>query len=192
MAAHYRKYQNQGPSYYGDLDEADETLLVYEMEQENNGSSFALSRSSIFINSQPKEWEDAYKTLAETLGLDADHAIPPIPRPNPTPLSAASSHSGSAAEKRKATENDAPVDTDMADGATTTMSSKRLKTDRDENGNEDNLRPPPITQLPPLLSVLQPSDVASPSMLTKQEMESVLLQLRKRAVLEEYLGDSKA
>jgi pre-mRNA-splicing factor ISY1 len=144
------------------------------------------------IKGRLKEWEDAYKTLAEALGLDADGAVPPIPRPNPTPLSVSTSHSGTAAEKRKTTENDEsddPADADMADGTVT--SSKRLKTDSDANGNgnQDDSRPPPIFQLPPLLSVLQPSDVSPPKMPTKQEMESVLLQLRKKAVLDEYLGD---
>jgi len=35
---HYKKYQNQGPSYYGDLDEADDELLSYEVDAENEGS----------------------------------------------------------------------------------------------------------------------------------------------------------
>ncbi|KAF9516835.1 hypothetical protein BS47DRAFT_1340452, partial [Hydnum rufescens UP504] len=179
VATHYRKYQNQGPSYYGDLDEMDDTLLAYEVEQENN------------------EWEEAYKTLAETLGLDADHGIPPIPRPNPTPLSVVTSHSESGAEKRKAMETDDPPLVDTIDSVpttpATTTTTKRLKTTdgHDENGDQGDPPPAPAIQLPPLLSVLQPSDVAPPSMPTRQDMESVLLQLRKRAVLEEYLGDSK-
>lgn len=47
-------------------------------------------------------------------------------------------------------------------------------------------------QLPPLLSVLQPSDVAQPVLPTRVELEGALLELRKRALLEEYVGDSKA
>ena len=35
---HYKKYQNQGPSYYGDLDEAEDELLSYEVDAENEGS----------------------------------------------------------------------------------------------------------------------------------------------------------
>ena len=35
---HYKKYQNQGPSYYGDLDEAHDELLSYEVDAENEGS----------------------------------------------------------------------------------------------------------------------------------------------------------
>ena len=35
--AHYKKFQNQGPDYYGDLDEADGTLLQYEKDAEEAG-----------------------------------------------------------------------------------------------------------------------------------------------------------
>lgn len=59
--------------------------------------------------------------------------------------------------------------------------------DDDEAANEQ--RAPQVTnQLPPLLSVLQPSDVAQPVLPTKAELEGVLLDLRKRALLEEYVG----
>lgn len=46
--------------------------------------------------------------------------------------------------------------------------------------------------LPPLLSVLDPSDVAPPKLPTKAEMEQVLLDLRKRALLQEYVGEDGA
>ncbi|KAG8692838.1 NineTeen Complex (NTC) component [Ceratobasidium sp. 394] len=42
---------------------------------------------------------------------------------------------------------------------------------------------------PPMLSVLSPADLQHPKMPTKEEMEGVLLALRKRALLEQYLGD---
>ena len=35
---HYKKYQKQGASYYGDLDEAEDELLAYEVDAENEGS----------------------------------------------------------------------------------------------------------------------------------------------------------
>src|SRR5260370_333094 len=46
-----------------------------------------------------------------------------------------------------------------------------------------------VIRLPPLLSVLTPADVQPPDMPTKEEMEGVLLELRKRSLLEEYLGE---
>jgi pre-mRNA-splicing factor ISY1 len=35
--SHYRAFLNQGPAYYGDLDEADGKLLEYEREAEDTG-----------------------------------------------------------------------------------------------------------------------------------------------------------
>ena len=37
VLAHYKKFTNQGPAYYGDLDEADGKLLTYELEAEEEG-----------------------------------------------------------------------------------------------------------------------------------------------------------
>jgi pre-mRNA-splicing factor ISY1 len=52
--------------------------------------------------------------------------------------------------------------------------------------NTDSTNPSPH---PPMLSVLSPADLQHPKMPTKEEMEVVLLALRKRALLEQYLGD---
>ena len=40
VLAHYKKFMNQGPAYYGDLDEADGKLLAYEREAEEEGKAF--------------------------------------------------------------------------------------------------------------------------------------------------------
>jgi len=147
---HYKKYQNQGPSYYGDLDEAEDELLSYEVDAEN------------------EEWDDAYAALAKTLGLGPEASIPPIPRPTPTALNA--------------TINGGPL------GKTPTSDGESMVVDGDESASEQ--RTPQVTnQLPPLLSVLQPSDVAQPVLPTRAELEGVLLDLRKRALLEEYVGE---
>ena len=37
VLAYYKKFMNQGPSYYGDLDEVDGKLLAYEQEAEDEG-----------------------------------------------------------------------------------------------------------------------------------------------------------
>lgn len=41
--AHYKKFQNQGPEYYGDLDEADGSLLEYEKAAEEAGKEILAS-----------------------------------------------------------------------------------------------------------------------------------------------------
>ena len=42
--SYYKKFTNQGPAYFGDLDESDETLLEYEREAEDEGMSESLFR----------------------------------------------------------------------------------------------------------------------------------------------------
>lgn len=37
--AYYKKFTNQGPAYFGDLDEADGRILAYERSAENEGMS---------------------------------------------------------------------------------------------------------------------------------------------------------
>lgn len=39
VLAHYKKFMKQGPAYYGDLDEADGKLLIYEREAEEEGKT---------------------------------------------------------------------------------------------------------------------------------------------------------
>lgn len=53
-----------------------------------------------------------------------------------------------------------------------------------DGDNPDSTNPPP-----PMVSVLSSADLQHPKMPTKEEMEGVLLALRKRALLEQYLGD---
>lgn len=36
----YKRFMNQGPAYYGDLDESDGSLLQYEMNAEEEGMRF--------------------------------------------------------------------------------------------------------------------------------------------------------
>ena len=46
----------------------------------------------------------------------------------------------------------------------------------------------PHQQMAPLIPVLSAADLAPPRLPTRQEMENVLLDLRKKALMEEYLG----
>lgn len=131
--------------------------------------------------------------MAKTLGLGPDAAVPPIPRPAPTALNKAIAQAAvdSSREKRKLTDGSGE-DIEPEDGTAADDSSKRTKTDSSspaQDGIETN-QPLVINQLPPLLSVLQPSDVQPPTLPGKAEMEGVILQLRKRALLEEYVGDA--
>ncbi|KAG9011826.1 NineTeen Complex (NTC) component [Tulasnella sp. JGI-2019a] len=145
--AFYKKFQNQGPDYYGDVDEADETLLAYEKKAEE------------------EDWNDAYNNLAETLGLPLDGlAVPKIPRPDPKPLTGADS-----APPLSITNGEGEPDSEMV-------------------AAEKEPSAPQKMVVPPALAFLTADELTPPVMPTKADMEKVLLDLRKRALLEEYLG----
>ncbi|CAE6343061.1 unnamed protein product [Rhizoctonia solani] len=141
VLAHYKKFIDQGPTYFGDYDEDNEELLQYEIESEK------------------AEWENAYQNLKTSLELPDDSPVPKIPRPDPIPLS-----------KITAQLSQPGGDTAMTDG---------------DGNNTDSTS----TLHPPILSVLSPADLQHPKMPSKEDMEGVLLALRKRALLEQYLGD---
>jgi len=148
--AFYKKFQNQGSEYYGDLDEADETLLQYEKAAEED------------------EWTNACRSLAHSLGLPLDGlTVPKIPRPDPMPLMGPNGEPIPASEAQG---GDQAADVEMA-----TAGDKPL----------------PKTVVPPSLAFLTAEELAPPVMPTKAEMEAVLLDLRKKALLEEYLGKGK-
>lgn len=57
VLAHYKRFMNQGPAYYGDLDEADGKLLTYEREAEEEGKAFVLyvgAGNLIYSNFNPQ------------------------------------------------------------------------------------------------------------------------------------------
>lgn len=60
----YKKFLNQGPAYFGDLDEqnTEENLVEFERSAEED------------------EWQEAYTNLKEALGLPEDDPVPPMPR----------------------------------------------------------------------------------------------------------------
>ncbi|KAE9409797.1 Isy1-like splicing factor [Gymnopus androsaceus JB14] len=147
--AYYKKFMNQGPAYYGDLDEEDGTLLESERLAEE------------------EEWEEAYTTLREALGLPEDEPIPKISRPEP-PVS--STGDGSSAldsgpppsDKRPKTSS-APADQSQAHLHALTAAS--------------------------YIPFLSADNLLPPKMPTRVEMEQTLLDLKKKALVEEYFGD---
>jgi len=173
----YKKFLNQAPAYFGDLDEADGELLKYEVAAEQ------------------EEWEEAHAHLREVLGLLSDKLpTSPIPRGISVPSSSITPQDtlppAASDGKRKASDEDgAPAP--ESDGELV----KRSKPDA----------PVPISNAPqadtgatafaharaaatyiPFLSV---ESLLPPKMPTKGEMEGVLLELRKRALVEEYFGN---
>lgn len=175
----YKKYTNQGPAYFGDLDEADGELLKYEEAAEEAG------------------WEEAHTHIREVLGLPDDTPLPQIPRGATAPLSTVtpSDNPPPAAPdgKRKAPD-------DSRDGTQVPESDGELA----KRSKPGLLVPPPpdVTHADTAATTLAHARAAAahipflsvesllpPKMPTKEEMEGVLLELRKRALVEEYFGN---
>ncbi|KAL0564050.1 NineTeen Complex (NTC) component [Marasmius crinis-equi] len=167
--AFYKKFMNQGPGYYGDLDEND-TLLEYEREAEN------------------EDWEEAFISIRESLGLPDDTPTPSIPRPAPTaPTTNTDTNGSKSTTKRKAPDPDSASDDPK-------RSKKTFPTPGSLTTAPSDLDPDPAAAhahaAATYIPFLEPEILMPPKMPTRQEMEDLLLELRKRALVEEYFGDS--
>jgi pre-mRNA-splicing factor ISY1 len=181
--AFYKKFMNQGPAYFGDLDEADGKLLEYERQAEE------------------EEWRDEYTNVRETLNLPLDDPIPPIPRgssasSSPLPSNGLSPPQPVVNAKRKAHEEDVEMDTVDAEAAAPDQAKRFRKTESDgtakadiiSNGGADSIRSH-ANAAAAYLGFLSPEDLLPPTLPTREEMEGVLLALRKQALVEEYFGE---
>ncbi|KAG6818248.1 hypothetical protein H0H93_006559 [Arthromyces matolae] len=164
--AFYKKFMNQGPSYFGDLDENDGRLLAYERSAEE------------------EDWEDAYSNLRESLGISTDEPIPKLPRSDhtssPPLVDGASGAHGDDVDMASPDGDSNSKQQNQSDGSTST--------------------PTPLAEDPAhahaaaaasYIPFLRPEDLLPPKLPTRQEMETVLLALRKKALLEEYFGEEK-
>ncbi|KAF8064871.1 Isy1-like splicing factor [Lyophyllum atratum] len=185
--AYYKKFMNQGPSYYGDLDEEDGTLLEYERQAEEEGTpTRPFFRRNKKPDESPSDWEEAYSNVRETLGLSSHDPLPKVPRPHHT--ASPSSHvaaQGPSSKRKTADEED-------VDMAPPDEKPKRSKSDD---------RTPPLPAIDTdaahthaaaaasYIPFLETEHLLPPVMPTRQEMDAVLLTLRKKALVEEYFGE---
>ncbi|KAI0318668.1 Isy1-domain-containing protein [Amylostereum chailletii] len=180
----YKRFTNQGPAYFGDLDETDGSLLRYEQEAEQ------------------ENWNAAYANLREALGISTEEPPPPMPRPTNPPASALSTTDQPPQAKRKAPE-DNPPSTEPHDPSSTASpthgdSAKRSKTDAppipvpalagDANDTRSMLEAH-ARSAAAFIPFLDAEALMPPTMPTKAQMEGVLLELQKRALVEEYFGN---
>ncbi|PCH35070.1 Isy1-domain-containing protein [Wolfiporia cocos MD-104 SS10] len=182
----YKKFTSQGPVYFGDLDEADGTLLEFEMRAEE------------------EEWEDAYSHLRSALDMPTDEPIPKIPRATKkaatvtvTDLSDVEPPPASDA-KRKAPDGDTGEDIVMDQG-TADEHAKRPRTDAPSTAAGDNAAVSPqeaalsfarVTAA--FIPFLSSENLLPPKLPTREEMETFLLDLRKKALVEEYFGEERS
>ncbi|KAG6899555.1 hypothetical protein C0993_009263 [Termitomyces sp. T159_Od127] len=174
--AFYKKFMSQGPSYYGDLDENDGTLLQYERAAEE------------------QDWEEAYSNLRETLGLSTDDPIPKIPRPDQSTLSPSQRHAQNSSTKHKTINGD-------EGGNDVDMASPEDDLERPNKSEESEPTGTPAVMdaahahaaaAASYIPFLVTENLLPPKMPTRQEMETVLLDLRKKALMDEYFGEEKA
>jgi pre-mRNA-splicing factor ISY1 len=140
------------------------------------------------------DWEEAFANVRETLGLPSDTLVPPIPgQVSAQPSVTQSSTTSQANGKRKTTDGDS--DNGMNG---TRDDSKRTRT---EGESEPTTVQTPSTTVDSarlhaqtaasFIPFLQTEHLLPPKILSHDEMESILLQLRKKALVEEYFGDGK-
>lgn len=198
---YYKKFMNQGPAYYGDLDEADGKLLDFEKDAEEEGAAYSrfvkLFTQNLFFFFDPSgflEWEEAYSNLRGALGLPTDITIPKIPRPNTVSSAPSSSSLPSITHaKRKASDEDGDVEMPSVNENET--DSKRTKTQPGTAAStivsdpKSDLALQHAHAAAAYITFLDPDHLLPPKMPTRDEMEGILLELRKKALVEEYFGD---
>ena len=128
------------------------------------------------------DWDNACSRLVDLLELPEDATVPPFPKAN-VPATATSSTN---AQKRKATDDDV----EMTETSTESESDKRTKVDGQgaEAGSESNGNTDASTAaaLASFFGVLDQASMEPPKQPTKEELEVILLDVRKRSLLAEY------
>lgn len=147
----------------------------------------------LFTDVSCPDWEEAFANVRETLGLSSDTPTPPIPGQAAQPSIKQSSVISQATSKRKTAdgESDAEMNGSRDD-------NKRTKTEGESDpiitetpaATEDSARLHAQTAAS-FIPFLQTEHLLPPKMPSHDEMESILLQLRKKALVEEYFGDGK-
>lgn len=147
------------------------------------------------ISSNPyAEWEDAHAHIRRTLGLPEDDPTPKLPRPSPTAAVTITDHTNGTTPPQTDSKRKAPdADVVMDDAAV----SKRPHIDGQANTGAAAASAEDTAMLharttAAYIPFLDADDLVPPKMPTTQEMEKFLLELRKRALVEEYFGEQES
>lgn len=184
---------HQGPAYFGDLDESDGKLLEFEKVAEEEGvfrvDSITYKALTICDDAKSSDWEEAYANLKAALGLPTESLTPKLPRQNSEVLR----HSANSTSvtppnqaKRKALDED--NDAGMSDPIEESVkrskkhsSAVALPSDGTSDPQMEHARAAAA-----FIPFLTPENLLPPKLPTREEMEGVLLNLRKQALVEEY------
>ena len=159
----------------------------------------ARSVTSFHTNVTAAEWEDAYNHLRTVLGLPTDEPIPPIPRPAKSAATLSITdvgQTGPPEPKRKAPDEDGDVEM-PSDAPAPAEAAKRTKTVKGDAAAAASQTDAPTSNEAMLahakrtaayIPLLEPEVLMPPKLPTREEMEGFLLELRKKALVEEYFG----
>jgi pre-mRNA-splicing factor ISY1 len=147
------------------------------------------------INSQSPEWTEAYRSLQEALGLEANDTIPKLQRPQQTKtIINVTDHTveETSVQKRKHSA-DEDVHMPAEPNAPPDDPSKRPKLNGSKLEPNGQAAPYDVSKVhakaaAAYIPFLTEEMLKPPKMPTRDEMETVLLGLRKKALVEEYFG----
>ncbi|WWC88477.1 uncharacterized protein L201_003388 [Kwoniella dendrophila CBS 6074] len=182
--ASFQMFRHQGPSYYGDEDEMDSKLIEEEEE---------LSK---------QEWEEAAAASAKMLNVESAGDLPAYPIASSStsaPVATLTSTSSSSTKRKASTTQEATSEInadDQIEGETSKKSKSELTNDdKTTNGTEipvlpaqsiDEIMKNQQSKALSFLSMLDPKSLQFPVLPNQREMEGVLLEVRKKALREEY------
>ncbi|KAH7883122.1 Isy1-like splicing factor [Phlebopus sp. FC_14] len=175
--AYYKKFMHQGPAYFGDLDETEANAVLLEYERE----------------AEEAKWRDALAHIYEILNRPLEDPIPAMPgrsskvlRPLPTDSSMTN-----VLKRKKSFDDASQVTNAEADHPPDT--AKRPRTDL---APADGVSVLPQTAMQThaqmaasFIPFLPPAALLPPELPTRDEIEGVLLRLRKEALVNEYFGE---
>ncbi|KAK8858666.1 hypothetical protein IAR55_002895 [Kwoniella newhampshirensis] len=183
--ASFQMFRHQGPSYYGDEDEMDVDLA----EEED-----VLAR---------KEWQEAVQATAQVLGVESESTdlpsyplsststSPPVPATDPaTAVEPTPAKATKSKRKARSQPDKEQTQTETESIKDDTESAKKAKTDTSTSEGAAQTVDPAVAaaqaQAMSFLNVLDAESLKFPTLPTKDEMAKVLLEVRKKALREEY------
>lgn len=139
-----------------------------------------------FFTNYVTDWEEAYSNLKETLNLPPDAPIPKLPRTEP---SLASSHPLQEISTKRKTAGE-PGDVEMTSpDENRPKHTEPVAPSAAADVDQTRIHAQAAASYIPFL---QTENLLPPKMPTREEMEAVLLRLRKQALVEEYFGGEDA
>jgi pre-mRNA-splicing factor ISY1 len=134
------------------------------------------------------DWAEAYSNLREALGIETDDPIPKLQRPQQI-NTVDRAIDETPPPKRKHTNEDVDMSTDPP---ASDDSSKRPKLDGTKSPGQAEAAVTHARMAASFIPFLTEEMLRPPKMPTHDEMEQVLLDLRKKALVEEYFGNEDA